>query len=63
MSIKTVLTEATEAELAEAVQGNLFVLFEMMARVLTEAEIVLSPSSISTRSRILVWLNQPPKLY
>lgn len=41
MSIKTVLTEATEEELAEAVQENLFALFGAMATVLPEAEIVM----------------------
>ena len=41
MSIKTVLTEATEEELAEAVQENLFALFGVMATVLPEAEIVM----------------------
>ena len=40
MSIKTVLTEATEEELVEAVQENLFALFGAMATVLPEAEIV-----------------------
>ena len=41
MSVKTVLTEATEEELAEAVQENLFALFGAMAMVLPEAEIVM----------------------
>jgi GNAT superfamily N-acetyltransferase len=41
MSIKTVLTEATEEELTEAVQENLFALFGTMATVLPEAEIMM----------------------
>jgi GNAT superfamily N-acetyltransferase len=43
MSIKTVLMDATEEELAEAVQRNLFALFGAMATVLPEAEIVMGP--------------------